>query len=694
MLFITALLFVLGANNLFASKLNPIDRENDPTIIIHDTVVSPGVLLLQIDALNFIEDNGEIAAITLRIEIDTFLLKFNSIQNMTLVGGWLANYNLIDDEITITYTAPFGNGYDIDGKLLDLQLEYFGGFPADLNFKAGCEISNVNLQIITSIVYEDGTINQTTPVGNITQDTVIGLFNQVFAMPLMAEGPGYNLVNQIELIVGYNPLLLQYTGFDGSALNGVTIVDANAVLTIVWEDIGSPLDFTSLDTLLYLNFLFIGDTNASTTILPGSKVYNNDTLVASGFFNGYIKAKLHVQLYNAPDTAGTVFGAGHYFPNDIVTITAVPDSGFHFLNWLDGDSIVSSDSVYTFIKQYSNDTLTANYIPNLYNLALIASPTEGGEVFGAGAYSYGESVAVTAVPTVGYEFMYWMNGNDTVSFDFVYNFIMPNHNLTLTAVFEIIVYSITTVPNNPDYGSAEGGGDFNYGDTVIVTAKPESGFMFVVWTEEGQAVSYDSVYSFIVHASRDLVANFQYETVCSAPVALYVDSLAETSALLHWLASGTENEWDLIWGEVGFDTINEGELIEGLLETRYKLEDLDPGTLYDFYVRAVCSEELHSPWAGPNTFSTWYVGIETQKYNNEVLTYPNPVGQLLHISFTKKTVAEKKYRIVNLVGLIEKEGKLPISNQVLIRLDGLSSGIYILEIILENTMITKIFIKN
>ncbi len=693
-LFATFFFVILGINQLLAGVVDLSDREGEPTLIIHDTTVAPGELLLQIDALNFVEDNGQVAAITLRIEIDTFLIQFNGIQNKTLVGSWLANYNVIEDEITITYTAPFGMGFDIDGKLLDLRLEYFGGFPADLHFKANCEVSNVNLQTISGIVYEDGRINQITPVGNITQDTVIGLFDQSFSMPLTAEGAGYDMVNKTVLRVAYDSLQLQYAGFDESALSDATVVDNNGVLIINWEDNNSPMDFTSLDTLLYLNFLFIGDTNTSTLLLPGSKVYNNDTVVASGFFDGYIKAKLHVQLYNAPDTAGTVFGSGYYFPDDTVTAIAVPDAGFHFLNWSESGSIVSSDSVYVFVKQFSNDTLTANYAPNLYNLTLIASPIEGGEVIGAGIYAYGETVSVTAVPAEGYTFMFWENGVDTLSFDFVYTFIMPNSDLTLTAVFEIDVYTITAVSNNPDYGSAEGGGDFNYGDIATVTAKSEAGFMFVVWTEEGQAVSYDSVYSFAVHSSRDLVANFQYETDCSAPVALYVDSLAETSALLHWLPSGNESEWDIIWGEAGFDTIDDGELVEGLLETKYLLENLDPGTLYDFYVRAICTDELHSVWAGPHTFSTWYVGIETQEYRHEVIVYPNPVAHDLHITFNENTPTEKRFQIINLVGLTEKEGVLPASNQAVIYLDDLSPGVYILRLFLENKLLTKIFVKN
>ena len=70
---------------------------------------------------------------------------------------------------------------------------------------------------------------------------------------------------------------------------------------------------------------------------------------------------------------------------------------------------------------------------------------------------------------------------------------------------------------------------------------------------------------------------------------------------------------------MGFDTISGGELVEGLTEVEYLLENLDPGSGYDFYVRAVCGIDSHSNWAGPNTFSTWFVGIDLQREQQSVL---------------------------------------------------------------------------
>jgi uncharacterized repeat protein (TIGR02543 family) len=688
---LAALLIAIQSYAVIVGSVSDVTVE--PTIIIHDTVVAPGELLLQIDALHFTGDNGNISAITLKIEVDTNLIEFINIQNMTLVGSWLANYNYQQNEISIIFTAFSGSSYDIDGKLLDLHLNYFGGFPASLHFKDGCEVSNINLQSI-DVIYEDGLISQITPEGAVTQDSLLVNWGESFAMPVVAEGAGYDSVNQIFFRVGYDTLQLQFQSITESLLTGVSVLDEDGVLTIAWEDNSGYKDFTSPDTMFYMNFNFIGDTNTITDLLPGSKVFNNGILMASGFEAGKVTVQFLVDIIRDPDTGGVTTGSGYYFEGDVVTVVATPDNGFYFKNWVENGVVVSSDSLYSFIKQPVNDTLTANFEPEVFSLSLIADPPEGGDVLGAGNYVYGEDVTVTAVPSEGYEFICWLNGSDTVSYNPVYTFVMPPGDITLTAKFQIMTFSITVVPNNSDYGTATGGGIYTYGDTATVIATPFENYKFVVWTETGQPVSYDSLYSFFVNSDRDLFANFQYIAVCSAPVGLYVDSLSDSTAMLHWIPSGEESEWDLIWGEYGFDTLNSGTLVEGLTENRYLLTDLDPGTVYDFYVRAVCTGEEHSVWAGPYTFTTWYVGINEESVFDKLVVYPNPADDVLVIDFGKTVSNQRiKCRIISLSGMVELEQEYAGKGVYDVNVAKLSRGTYVLQISEKEKTVSKVFIK-
>lgn len=57
-------------------------------------------------------------------------------------------------------------------------------------------------------------------------------------------------------------------------------------------------------------------------------------------------------------------------------------------------------------------------------------------------------------------------------------------------------------------GTTSGGGSKSCGQGVTVTATPNSGYLFLNWTEDGTNVSYSSSYSFVASADRALVANF------------------------------------------------------------------------------------------------------------------------------------------------------------------------------------------
>ena len=66
-----------------------------------------------------------------------------------------------------------------------------------------------------------------------------------------------------------------------------------------------------------------------------------------------------------------------------------------------------------------------------------------------------------------------------------------------------------TVTINPDEGgTVTGGGYYEGGITCFLTAIANENYIFYYWTENGEVVSSDAVYSFIVTGDRDLVANF------------------------------------------------------------------------------------------------------------------------------------------------------------------------------------------
>ncbi|HPE58586.1 MAG TPA: PKD domain-containing protein, partial [Bacteroidales bacterium] len=107
--------------------------------------------------------------------------------------------------------------------------------------------------------------------------------------------------------------------------------------------------------------------------------------------------------------------------------------------------------------------------------------------------------------------------------------------------------------------------------------------------------------------SWSIVFNQAFEvepsTGCPPPNTLTAINITTNAATLGWNPCGTEIEWEVLWGLNGFDPETEGVLIQNLLDYSYLLEGLSSATSYDFYVRAVCTDEV-SDWAGPASFTT------------------------------------------------------------------------------------------
>lgn len=69
-------------------------------------------------------------------------------------------------------------------------------------------------------------------------------------------------------------------------------------------------------------------------------------------------------------------------------------------------------------------------------------------------------------------------------------------------------YTITVSANPASAGIVNGGGSYNQGASVTVSATANTGYTFTNWTENGSVVSTNANYSFSATANRTLVANF------------------------------------------------------------------------------------------------------------------------------------------------------------------------------------------
>ena len=122
---------------------------------------------------------------------------------------------------------------------------------------------------------------------------------------------------------------------------------------------------------------------------------------------------LYYTFNEAPDplTVGTVSpGSGSYPAGSTLTITATPDTGYHFVDWTcSGTGCYSgTSSSATVTLGVDNIEETAHFAINSYTFTESASPTAGGTVSpGSGNYNYGSSVTISESPAAGYHLVDW-----------------------------------------------------------------------------------------------------------------------------------------------------------------------------------------------------------------------------------------------------------------------------------------------
>lgn len=88
------------------------------------------------------------------------------------------------------------------------------------------------------------------------------------------------------------------------------------------------------------------------------------------------------------------------------------------------------------------------------------------------------------------------------------------------------------------------------------------------------------------------------------PTGLNISSITSNSAEFAWTPVGSENQWDIVYGDVGFDPATQGTLIEGVTGNTYQISGLLPQSSYSVYVRANLGAGLVSVWGGPANFQT------------------------------------------------------------------------------------------
>jgi len=219
---------------------------------------------------------------------------------------------------------------------------------------------------------------------------------------------------------------------------------------------------------------------------------------------------------------------------DTLTATLYPEGTNSSIQWTSSDPSVASVTESGLIIAHSAGTtsiiatatvggasasclVTVQEVPaTTYSISISVSPTEGGTVSGSGQYEEGATATVTAVANEGFRFLKWTEAGTQISTEASLTFTVTSDR-TLTAIFEPISEPAPGPTPKPTYtinvsaaegGTASGGGEYEQGSSVTLTATPENGYRFIAWTENDEQISTDENYTFIADHDRTIVAIF------------------------------------------------------------------------------------------------------------------------------------------------------------------------------------------
>jgi rhamnogalacturonyl hydrolase YesR len=324
-------------------------------------------------------------------------------------------------------------------------------------------------------------------------------------------------------------------------------------------------------------------TSASTTVLMDASY----TVIANFAIDTFT-------LNYAAGTGGSLTGDTSQvvdYGEDGTAVTAVPDTGYHFVNWSDA----STENPRTDLNVTANISVTANFAIDTFTLNYAAGA--GGSLTGdtSQVVDYGEDgTAVTAVPDTGYHFVNWSDAstdnprtdlNVTANVNVTANFAIDQHTLTSSSTTG---GSVTT--------PGEGAFDYDYGTYTSIVATPDTDYHFVNWT--GTAVTAGKVAdpcaastTVLMDSDYTVIANFEADIVDETPPtpnpmtwALTPTATGSTTIAMT-ATSATDSESPPV--EYYFECTNDGSKSSGWqTSTTYVASGLTPSTLYSFRVRA------------------------------------------------------------------------------------------------------------
>jgi len=212
-----------------------------------------------------------------------------------------------------------------------------------------------------------------------------------------------------------------------------------------------------------------------------------------------------------------ISGNGTYADGQIVTIEAVADECYEFVEWTGAD-VADPYSPITTITMDEAKNITAVF--SLLSYDLTTDSTDGGAVTSPGedtfAYDCGTVVDLVATAEEGYYFVNWSGDVDTIA-----NINPPTTTITMmgdysiTATFELeppgqFVLTTSSTAGGEVTSPGEGTFHYNCGTMVNLVAEADLGYHFVEWTGDTGTIAdvHSAETTITMSGNYSITANF------------------------------------------------------------------------------------------------------------------------------------------------------------------------------------------
>ena len=438
---------------------------------------SDGVLTAARTDLNVTAD----ISVTATFAINTYTLTYAAGANGTISGTTpqTVNHGGNGTQVTAVPNAGYHFVSWSDGVLTAAR--------TDLNVTADISVTAtfaINTYTLTYVAGANGAISGTTPQtvnhgGNGTQVTAVPNAGYRFVSwsdgVLTAARTDLNVTADITVTASFasDQRILTVSSTYGGATPGTVTVDSGTPVT-QWVT-NSPV-VNGATQYVCAAAAVVG--NVYTQVSP-----TNVTLTLTNDATLAWQWTTQVWFTAAAEAHGTVTGTanGWHDLGGSVTVTAVPEAGYHFAGW-SGDVLPANtnDNPLPLTMDQAR-SVTAHFAVNTYTLTYVAGAN--GTLTGTTPQTVnhgGNGTQVTAVPNAGYHFVSWSDGVLTAA----RTDLNVTADISVTATFAINTYTLTyaagangtltgTSPQTVNYG----------GNGTQVTAVPNAGYHFVSWSD-------------------------------------------------------------------------------------------------------------------------------------------------------------------------------------------------------------------